>query len=605
MRLLPVYQKAKKVYDGDMKSLASLLIAIGLVILAWFFLPQLHDKQPHSQQVASNATSSPSTKISSPPTTKTKISALIIPHHDLVKPQRIALLASAAKQIDQPETIILISPNHNNLGGATIQTTSKTWELADGTFEPNTTVIQSLINQGVGDEQSSFTNEHGIKLVLSDIKRSFPQARLVPVIVKSQTNSEQISKLQANLNTSCNQCLVIASVDFSHYQPALLAQLHDQLSLRLLDQLNDKELLASAEVDAPAALAFTALWAKSHQTLRFSLKDHTNSGVLANDPDIETTTHIFGWYESGETSNPDPGVTFLIGGDMMFGRMIAHTFLKDGIWRSLDQLGDRVFWGTDARIINLEGPVSDKPVPDNTQPNNLVFNFPPQTIDALEYLKVNVASQANNHSTNAGSNGLKTTRELLTRAGIQPLGGPFDTDIVRTVSIDGQNLSLKIIGVHTLSSIPDLTPLIKQLKADPKNRILVFPHWGAEYQYHHTQSQATQAHAWIDAGADLVIGAHPHVIEDSELYNNRPIFYSLGNLLFDQTFSPETQQGLLIGGEFKTDGLHLFALPIQSNKLKPALMRGAAKKSILDPLYRPFEKQRLTSPAGDLLFFPS
>ncbi len=574
--------------------LATAGVFLLLFVLAW------------QQTVASyRLNSTPSAK-PSPSVSSQKISGLIIPHHDLVKAQRQALLKEARQKMSSPQTIILISPNHYDQGQSSIQTTKQTWGLDEGSITANSEVINALLQAQVAHEEpNSFANEHGIKLVLGDLHQAFPQASLVPLILKMATTQEEVKSLHDVLLAQCAQCLMVASVDFSHYQPALLAELHDDLTLRALQNLDASLLLDRAEVDSPSSLALLTLWATSQKTLHFVLQNHTDSGVLVHDLDGETTTHIFGWYEQGERVVPEDSVNFLIGGDMMFGRSIAHTFLAKGLWTSLDQLGERVFWGTDAGIVNLEGPVSDTPVPDNVQPNNLIFNFPPETIPALHYLHVNGASQANNHSANAGAKGLATTRKLLLATGIQPFGGPGDDGIDKMATFKGQNLTLHVIGVHTLASTPDLKPLIQKLKQDPQARVLVFPHWGAEYQYKHGASQAKLAHDWVDAGADVVIGAHPHVIEDSELYKGRPIFYSMGNLLFDQDFSKETQQGLLVAGQFKNDGFSLFSLPIKSSQYKPSVMRGAGKATILSQLYDPFAAQKQTKSAGEVLFFPN
>lgn len=535
-----------------------------------------------------------------------KISGLIVPHHDLVKDQREAFFKEAGAFLTQPPTVILISPNHYENGQGDIQTTDQVWKVSAGEIVPNQELIKSLTENGIVSlEPESFTNEHGIKLILNDIKNNFPQASILPLVFKTKTSTEKIKTLQDILKQQCDQCLMIASVDFSHYQPALLADLHDKTTLRALQELDQEALLSQAEVDSPPALALLAQWANSHSTETFVLKNHTNSGQIANDPDIQTTTHFFGWYESGKKVTPNNSVSFIIGGDMMFGRMIAHTFLPKGLEKSLDQIGDRTFWGTDAGIINLEGPISPVSVPDDIRPNNLVFNFPPETIRALQYLKANAASLANNHSANAGNKGLENTRKVLKQAGFQPIGGPADKDITEIATFKGSGLTLHVIGVHTLASQPDLKPLIQSLKADPNSRVLVFPHWGNEYVYKHTSSQAAQAHSWIDAGADLVIGAHPHVIEDSELYQGKPILYSLGNFLFDQTFSLETQQGLLVAGEFTDQGLGLFALPLQAKNLKPALISGTTKRQILEKLYAPFAAQKKDTPLGTYLFFPA
>ncbi len=581
-----------------LRLIAIVLILVGAILATFggYSLGKNRSRAIKADVVA--ATPSPK-----PIATTKQISGMVVPHHDLVKVERGKLFDKVTPLIPQPKTVILISPNHYESGKQLVQTTSQSWNIDQGTIEPNKTVIDKLVANGVGNEPDSFANEHGIRLILSDLKDHFPNATIVPLIFKLSTPLDQIQSVEKVLASDCADCFMVASVDFSHYQPAILAQVHDQLTERALKNLDATTLLKKAEVDSPAALTLLTEWANDHDTKKFALDNHTNSGVLLKDPDAETTTHFFGWYESGEKAVPDNSVTFLIGGDMMFGRSIAHRFLSDGLWKSVDQLGERLFWGTDAGIVNLEGPVSDVAVPDDVRPNNLVFNFPPETIKALQYLRINAASQANNHSANQGKTGLETTRRLLKDASITPIGGPGDADVDKVASFEGQNLTLQVIGAHTLSSVPDLKPLIQKLKADPKNRVLIFPHWGVEYQYKHSAGQEKQAHDWIDAGADVVIGAHPHIIEDSELYKGKPIIYSMGNLLFDQDFSKETQQGLLLSGTFTDSGLDLFALPIQDKNYKPALMKGDDKKSILDRLYAPFTAQKQSTPAGDLLHF--
>jgi AmmeMemoRadiSam system protein B len=536
--------------------------------------------------------------------TSSSISAVIVPHHDVVKEQR-AVLFQQIKALVNPPTIILVSPNHYEVGHANIQTTAQTWRVTAGEIKPNTAVITRLIGQVAGDEPGSFANEHGIKLILGNLKETFPGATIVPLILKRGTSMAKVMALHDALKVHCAGCLMVSSVDFSHYQPALLADLHDDLTLRALQGLDAETLMAKAEVDSPAALALATKWAASHQTPKFHLAGHTNSGVLAGSPDIETTSHVFGWYETGEPIEPEKSVSFTIGGDMMFGRYIAHKFLPK-LTTSVELLGERLFWGTDAGIVNLEGPISDQPVPDDIRPNNLIFNFPPQAIPALKFMKVNAASQANNHSANAGSKGLETTRALLAQAGIQPCGGPDDGGISRVAKFVGQGLTLYVIGVHTLSSEPDLGPLIREIKQDATSRVIIFPHWGSEYVLNdHTGRQAAEARAWIDAGADLVIGAHPHVIEDMEVYRGKPIIYSVGNLLFDQAFSQATQQGLIISGKFTTSGLTLFALPIQSRDYRPVVMRGQPKQTIISKLYQPVQTFLHQSISGAKLFFPN
>ncbi len=539
-----------------------------------------------------------------PKTDRFRMSGMVIPHHDIVKAERAEFFNEVKNKIDPPQTIILIGPNHYDSDRATIQTTSQTWNTTQGIIQPNNSVIRQLTTDGVGEESASFDNEHSIRLILSDIKATFPNTSIVPLILKTDSTASDIENLTTQLKKSCGDCFVVASVDFSHYQPALLANLHDDTTLRYLQTQDTESLIKNAEVDSPGTLAFFAAWAKQNETPRFNLWKHTNSGEIVKNPDIETTTHIFGYYETGESVTPKSQVSFTIGGDMMFDRLIAKVFVPKGYDTLFDNLGNRVFWGTDARIANLEGPISPDPVVDDVTPTNLVFNFPPESMDALKFLKLNGVSLANNHTQNAGTKGLTHTKNVLRANSIVPIGGPDGSATTEIGTFEGYGLKLVVIGYHALASTPDISAQIKQIKTNPNSRVLVFPHWGAEYAPKHAPSQAALAHQWIDAGADIVIGAHPHVVQDSELYKGKPIIYSVGNFVFDQTFSKETQQGLFVSGSFEEDGLKLFILPHETKNLKPQLMRGTQKSDIINSLYAPFKEFRQSTAAGDILIFP-
>ena len=483
-----------------------------------------------------------------------------MPHHDLVKAQRAKFFDEIAIKINPPKTVIVVSPNHYEAGRADIQTTDKIWNLSNGVLEPD---LKALVGE---IETPNFQNEHGIYTVLPDIKRVWPNAKIVPIILKFNTSTSSVQMLHDELEKNCHDCLLIVSVDFSHYQPAVLANLHDDLSIRALENLDEELIRTKAEVDSPASLQLLMKWAKSHNTQKFVLKNHTNSGELLDDPDMETTTHIFGYYDLGVKLLSKPYVSFLIGGDMMFARGIYYTFQKD-LKESMAHFGDRVFWGTDLALINFEGKMSDTPVaPDPRETFN--FIFPPETAGVLKYLHVNAISLDNNHSDH-----------------VDP---KIDGAQVLPITIHGEKLKLTVIGINTLWGVADIRDQISQIKSDPDQRVIIFPHWGEEYASIHNAKQEQLAHEWIDAGADLVVGSHPHVIQDAEISlprgkagRGKPIIYSVGNLLFDQNWSKETQEGMLIGGSFTEDRLKLFGLPVVSKNFQPELARGALKKQLL------------------------
>jgi len=118
--------------------------------------------------------------------------------------------------------------------------------------------------------------------------------------------------------------------------------------------------------------------------------------------------------------------------------------------------------------------------------------------------------------------------------------------------------------------------IIKKIKmvksSNPDNFLIVSMHWGEEYKLINSLTQQRLAHKIIEAGADLIIGHHPHVVQNIEKYQGKLIYYSLGNFIFDQYFSPETQQGLAVGLEIYPDRLVCQLFPLQINLSQPVLM---------------------------------
>jgi len=525
--------------------------------------------------------------------------AVVVPQHNLVAKERAEFFTKLSKRAGKPETIILVSRNHHSAGIGDIQTTSKEWNVETGTVLPDTNVTLSLISQNLAtDEPTSFKGEDGIATILSDIHTNFPDAKIVPIILKNVTE-EKLIALEKGLRDACSKCLMIASVDFSRNQPALLAQLHDEKSIRELKTLNTENLLADVEVDSGPALALLSLWAKGHGAMRFNLQNHKNSGVIANNLDLESTTHIFGWYEEGAPIEPEKEVSFIIGGDVMFARLINRIY-KNDFTDAFSKLGERVFWGTDASIINLEGAITREPISDIVIVNDFSFRFSPRVAEALTFLGVNAVSLANNHSDNAGEEGVLTTRSVLEKVNIQTFGDSREGGVSRIAKFSGNGLTLSAIGINL--TYPGQTPdsavgVIREIKKDPNARVIVMPHWGIEYEPVRSPQQEAAARLWVDNGADMVIGSHPHVVQDAELYKNTPIIYSLGNMLFDQTFG-DTKNGLIIAGKFTETGVTFFGLPILTEQYRPRLKKGAAKQEVLERLYIPFGKNLVTSPAG-------
>lgn len=528
------------------------LICLGLILIFYKFF---------------NQTSQP---IESP-----LISAAIIPHHDLAQNQRRVLLSQVAAEV-KPPTIIIVSPNHFEAGGANIITTDKNWKLENAVVEPDKETIAALTNDdSIFSDEAAFSREHGITNVLADINLSFPDAKIIPIIIKQNTSQESIGLLADKLNQVCRGCLLIASVDFSHYQPGALAEIHDIYSTKILENLDDKGIYKT-EVDSEQSLALAIKWAKLNSTEAFHLAENTNSAKLLNDPDSESTSYVLGWYEAGQ-SNINNDMTFMIAGDTMFARYVDYKYRGKNLKNVFANLGERFFQGADLSMLNLEGPISSNETTPNLDPNNLIFHFPPGTSYVLDWLHLDAVSLANNHTLNGGEEELANTQKVLIDRGIKTIGTQNSLG-VETIG------KITMIALNTGEVSTDISKEIVAAK-QAGSFVIVFAHWGNEYQKTHSGAQQRLAYSWIDQGADLVVGSHPHVIQDAEIYKNRPIFYSLGNFLFDQYFSAETQKGLVLAGGIKENKLKLVLIPININKdLQPEILRGEAKQGIIDKL---------------------
>lgn len=221
------------------------------------------------------------------------IPVVVMPHHDLAKSLRDDLLNQVWNRIN-PKTIILVSPNHFEAGGYNILTTNRQWRLDNAYFEPDTNKISAL---NIQTDDLAFDREHGIFNLLNPLKNTFPDARIVPIMIKQDTSAAQLDAMILNLNKVCKaDCLVVASVDFSHYQPASVASVHDLLSIKALSNLDENQVW-QAEVDSNPTLYLATRFAKNRGATSFHLTANTNSGLLEHAPDAESTSYVLGWFD--------------------------------------------------------------------------------------------------------------------------------------------------------------------------------------------------------------------------------------------------------------------------------------------------------------------
>lgn len=242
-------------------------------------------------------------------------------------------------------------------------------------------------------------------------------------------------------------------------------------------------------------------------------------------------------------------VTLLFGGDMQFDRYIRTVAMNKGWDRLLSEKLRAFLQQADLVVANLEGPITPEPSVSVTsqmgERNNYLFTFPPETASFLREHDIRLVNIGNNHILNFGEDGVATTKEYLTEQGIAFLGSPLTSDErvaiqdIRGVKIGFVNYN-QFVWQGKEKALEDIKHV--QSQADC---VILYTHWGKEYVKALPEMKAL-AHEFIDAGVDLIIGSHPHVVQEQEVYQGKTIYYSLGNFIFDQYFSPETQRGLMV-----------------------------------------------------------
>ncbi len=274
-------------------------------------------------------------------------------------------------------------------------------------------------------------------------------------------------------------------------------------------------------------------------------------GVAAQNPALLGSSFHKVW----DSHQGEETVSMMLTGDVMLGRHIEvligrqdgdfpFTYMPEIITTVENSLNVE-----DLNLIvgNLEGPVTDYTY---ITGKGVTFQFEPWTVDLLKNAGFTTVSQANNHTFDQTKEGYTISHQYIESAGIDSFGHPnnvdgewsflkykFDTMSVGFLGLNDVNFKLN--HVETMNRIAELDKEVDVL--------IIGVHWGVEYVANAPTWIEDLAHQMVDNGADFIWGHHPHVIQNSEIYSGVPIYYSLGNFVFDQYWSQKTQEGLVVG----------------------------------------------------------
>ena len=516
------------------------------------------------------------------PGNKQDIVSGVVPHHLLAKEIIEDFFQHISSQ-EKVETIILLSPDHFNSGTLDDDNAFITldWESSSKKEEFDNIKIDSLLGKKLAGENKMVLNssaivyDHGITNLIPYIKKYFPETRFLPILIPIDITKEQMEHLVKTINKETPaQTIIIASVDFSHYLPPRAAVFHDKKSIRVL--LNfEEDNFDDIEVDCWQALYAARLFATLRHKTAIHIIAHKNSVDFSKLYSEITTSYFsvtFGEKKNEETFSK--GVkTVLFVGDIMLDRSVEYLMKQNSIYYPFQKIS-QFLRGIDIVFANLEGPVVKNP-PEFSD-DSLKFAFSPEIIEGVSWSNFDLVSLANNHVLDMGKEGLKETKDWLKKYQINFVGSPLTSSSDNPDSFFSRDNITFLAFNQIFPFIAKEDEIIKTIKKakslKPDNFLIVSLHWGEEYKLTNSPAQQSLAHKIIEAGGDLIIGHHPHVVQNIEKYQGKLIFYSLGNFIFDQYFSKETQQGLVAGLEIYPDELICRLFPIQINLSQPVLM---------------------------------
>jgi poly-gamma-glutamate synthesis protein (capsule biosynthesis protein) len=468
-----------------------------------------------------------------------RVTGLTVPHHLLAAD----LLAQAFSRLAGQDyrRVIILGPDHFHRSRTPFAVADRDFKTALGPVAVDAEAVTRLAACPLVSASNLFSHEHGIQALTPFLARFFPRASLVAVAIRAGASPAQWDALAMALAPLLDgQTLLVESTDFSHYRPPAQAAGLDQQTLRRLadpDPAGLARLDQPGHVDSRGALYLQRKLQKEVYQAEPVTAANRNSQEYAATPVVRSTSYLVQYYGPHPAALPGPG-RYVFAGDAFFGRFMAKLLARPGKRRELIRLVRRATGGAPL-VVNLEGVLSPR-CPDHPHPYTLCM---PQadTLALLRELGVAVAGLANNHARDLGQASLARMRRALARAGIATLAAGEVRDmghfrLAALTDVDNRDPRRR-----DLLRVADIDRLAGR---GGKKPLFVLMHWGREFGRGPGERERELARELARAGAELVVGAHPHRTWPMTCDAAGCQAWSLGNFLFDQD-RPEADGALL------------------------------------------------------------
>jgi poly-gamma-glutamate synthesis protein (capsule biosynthesis protein) len=295
-------------------------------------------------------------------------------------------------------------------------------------------------------------------------------------------------------------------------------------------------------------------------------------------------------------------LSFTFTGDVLLGSTVANLLAQHGESYPYEKIGKKLK-SSDLTIGNLETPVTDRTLP--PEEKEYVYQTSPTTLQGLVDNGYDLFNLANNHTMDLGPEGLLDTIKHLDRYQLHHVGaGKNAEEAYEPVFIEKNGYRIGFIGLSrvipepgwaagvnhpglAITYNPERALEVIRETAENADFVVVLVHWGIELHEQPELYQIQLGHRYIDAGANLVVGSHPHVVQGFEAYHNGWIAYSLGNFIFTTSNHPATWESMLLDVTWsKESGADLKCLPLYIKWAQPRLMAGEQRQLMLEKLNR-------------------
>ncbi len=451
------------------------------------------------------------------------ISVFITPHHLLVEKDIDAVFKEVSeKNGDQiVDRIILLSPNHFNIGKSWVIGSEKNWETPDGTIQADKVSLDNLRNLAyVSDD--IFEREHGIRNLLPFVKKYFPRATLVPLALREGFPAEKADALTARLTQlSDSHTLLIVSADFSHYLDWNFSRFHDEKTLETISQLDDSHVDA-LDIDCVSCVRIAMKYAEFRSTPNFQLLNRTSSLELTGKNLVgEETSHLTGYFASQISAQAEKKDSV----QLLFSGQASPEKMTDN--------ARRIFMGQDKNIFQ-----------ENSQIKMNVFA-------ALSF------SSKNNEPAFED-------------------GKPFS---VQTIN------EKKVAFVDANMVSFDLESVLQSIAQSKLQSDIVVVLWKKNEPLQEKNESNLKAQKFVDGGADLVVGTGGGPIAPIEIYKNKLIAPSLGDVSPACFSSGKSCAGIIFAAGFSSNKIEFVFMPVGMEKNgRISLATGQAREAIFEKL---------------------